>query len=373
MSRSGEAASIEVRKGEHLDLAATADVDLAGQEPWSGIRFEHEALPEINLEDVDLTTTLLGHRLQAPLLIAGMTGGHPDAEQLNRALALGAARHGLALGLGSQRAALVDSKLTSTYSVAREVAPTAFILGNVGIAQLLPQRSGAPLSAAQLQAAVEMVRADALAIHLNFLEETVQTEGDRRAAGALDAIARAVSALDVPVVVKETGAGISRTTAVRLAGAGVAALDVGGRGGTSFAAIEGLRARARDDARGDRLGTVLRDWGIPTPVSIVATRAAGLPVLATGGIRTGLDAAKALALGATLVGVARPLLLAAREGEDAVQSWIAGFLDELRAVMFLLGARTPEDLRGARTVFTGTTAAWLHQLGYDHDPGIQET
>jgi isopentenyl-diphosphate delta-isomerase len=175
------------------------------------------------------------------------------------------------------------------------------------------------------------------------------------------------------VVVKETGAGISRTTAVRLAGAGVAALDVGGRGGTSFAAIEGLRARARDDQRGDRLGTVLRDWGIPTPVSIVATRAAGLPVLATGGIRTGLDAAKALALGATLVGVARPLLLAAREGEDAVQSWIEGFLDELRAVMFLLGARTPEDLRGARMVLTGTTAAWLHQLGYDHDLDIQET
>ena len=367
MASRGDPSSIEVRKGEHLQLAARDDVDRAGAGAWHDLDFEHEALPEVDLDDVDLSVTFLGHRLGAPLLIAGMTGGHPEAERVNAALAAGAARHGLALGLGSQRAALLQPELAPTYAVARAVAPEAFILGNVGVAQLLPQRSGPALSTEQLQAAVDMVRADALAIHLNFLEESVQSEGDRRAAGALEAITRAISFLDVPVVAKETGAGMSRATATRLAAAGAAALDVGGSSGTSFAAIEGLRARAHNDERGSRLGDILRDWGIPTPVSVVAARAAGLPIIATGGIRTGLDAARAIALGATLVGVARPLLAPALEGEDAVQRWIEGFMEELRTVMFLLGARTPSDLRRARTVVGGVTLRWLEQLELERE------
>jgi isopentenyl-diphosphate delta-isomerase len=252
------------------------------------------------------------------------------------------------------------------------VAPSAFIIGNVGIAQLLPQASGPALSLEQLQAAIEMVRADALAVHLNFLEESVQPEGDRHAAGGLAAVERVATALPIPVLVKETGGGISQSTACRLAGAGVAALDVGGSGGTSFAAIEGLRAQARHDERGHRLGNSLRGWGIPTPVSIVAARAAGLPVIATGGIRSGLDGAKAIALGATLVGVARPLLVAAREGEQAVHAWIDCFLHELRSVMFLLGARTPGELRRKRLVVTGTTHDWLEQLGLEYGAPARE-
>jgi isopentenyl-diphosphate delta-isomerase len=165
------------------------------------------------------------------------------------------------------------------------------------------------------------------------------------------------------VVAKETGAGLSRATSLRLAAAGVAALDVGGRGGTSFAAIEARRAELIGQARGSRLGVMLRDWGIPTAVSVLAARGAGVPVIATGGIRTGLDAAKAIALGATLVGVARPLLLAARDGEEPVQAWIEDFLDELRTVMFLLGARTTAELRRARLVIGGRTREWLDQLG----------
>jgi isopentenyl-diphosphate delta-isomerase len=363
MARTGDASSIEARKGEHLRLAAEDDVDLAAVGPWRDIEFEHEALPELGPADVDLSVEFLGHRLRAPLLIAGMTGGHDAARGINAALASGAERRGVALGLGSQRAALLDPTLAPTYSVVRSVAPTAFVLGNIGVAQLLPQGAEPPLSNPQLRAAVAMVRADALAIHLNFLEESVQVEGDRNAAGGLEAIARVVSALDVPVVAKETGAGISRPTSLRLAAAGVAALDVGGRGGTSFAAIEGRRAELLGQARGSRLGAMLRDWGIPTPVSVVAARKSGLPVIATGGIRTGLDAAKAIALGATLAGVARPLLLAARDGEEGVQAWIDGFLEELRTVMFLLGARTTGDLRRARLVIGGRTREWLEQLG----------
>jgi isopentenyl-diphosphate delta-isomerase len=366
MSRPDDARPVQARKGEHLELAARDDVDrsvTAGT--WADIQLLHEALPELDLDQVDLSVTFLGRRLEAPLLIAGMTGGHAAARQINSALAAGAARYGLALGLGSQRAALLDPALATTYSVAREVAPSAFILGNVGIAQLLPQSSGPALSMAQLQGAVDMVRADALAIHLNFLEESVQTEGDRRAAGALQAIADVVSALEVPVVVKETGAGMSRSTALRLATTGAAALDVGGSGGTSFAAIEALRAQAHRDERGASLGNLLSGWGIPTPVSVVAAREAGLPIIATGGIRTGLDAAKAIALGASLVGVARPLLVAALEGEDAVCSWIESFLDELRTVMFLTGARIPSELGRTRPIVIGDTGQWIAQLGLE--------
>lgn len=369
---SDEEGAVEARKAEHLELAARPEVDAAPASGWHDIYFEHEALPECNLDDVDLSVTFLGHRLEAPLVIAGMTGGHRAAEQINAALAAAAGRRGLALGVGSQRAALVNPELSSTYSIVRAAAPSAFIIGNVGIAQLLPQASGPALSLEQLQAAVDMVRADALAVHLNFLEESVQPEGDRRAAGGLAAVERVASALPIPVVVKETGGGISQSTACRLAGAGVAALDVGGSGGTSFAAIEGLRAEARHDERGHRLGNSLRGWGIPTPVSIVAARAAGLPVIGTGGIRSGLDAAKAIALGATLVGVARPLLVAARDGEQAVHAWIDCFLHELRSVMFLLGARTPGQLRRARLVVTGATRAWLEQLGLERAAPAQD-
>jgi len=297
---SKEEGAVEARKAEHLELAARPDVDAAPAGAWHDIYFEHEALPECNLEDVDLSVTFLGHRLEAPLVIAGMTGGHRAAEQINAALAAGAGRSGLALGVGSQRAALVNPELSSTYSVVRAVAPSAFIIGNVGIAQLLPQASGPPLSLEQLQAAVEMVRANALAVHLNFLEESVQPEGDRHAAGGLAAVERVATALPIPVVVKETGGGISRSTAFRLASAGVAALDVGGSGGTS------------------------------------------------------------------------PLLLAARDGEQAVHAWVDCFLHELRSVMFLLGARTLGELRRTRLVVTGTTHAWLEQLGLEYGDAAQE-
>jgi isopentenyl-diphosphate delta-isomerase len=217
---SDDEGAVEARKAEHLELAARPDVDGARTSAWRDIHFEHEALPECNLDDVDLSVTFLSHHLEAPLVIAGMTGGHRAAEQINAALAAAAERSGLALGVGSQRAALVNPELASTYSIVRAAAPSAFIIGNVGIAQLLPQASGPALSLEQLQTAVDMVRADALAVHLNFLEESVQPEGDRRAAGGLAAIERVASALPIPVVVKETGGGISRSTAFRLARAG---------------------------------------------------------------------------------------------------------------------------------------------------------
>ena len=209
-----------------------------------------------------------------------------------------------------------------------------------------------------------MIRADALSLHLNYLEEVVQPEGDRLAAGAREAVARAASLLPLPVIAKETGAGMSREAALALRDLGCAALDVGGAGGTSFAAVEGQRAEAIGDSRGRRLGETYRDWGIPTAVSILAAQASGLPIIATGGLRTGLDAAKAIALGATLVGVARPLLSAALKGEEAVDEWIELFCEELRAAVFLSGGRTLADLAAAPHVLLGETEKWAAQLGY---------
>ena len=355
---------IEQRKADHLRLSAAGDVDALGGAGWDDIRLVHEALPEIDRCGIRLETEFLGKRLSAPLQIAGMTGGHRTAHQVNAVLARAAERHGLAIGVGSQRAALRNAELAYTYTVVREQAPNAFIVANVGAPQLIPQGAAAALSTDEVRKAIDMVKADALAVHLNFLQESVQPEGERNAHGCAEAIRRVAHDIEVPVIAKETGAGMSRATANRLKELGVQALDVGGVGGTSFAAVEGLRASAQGEMRYEKLGELLRDWGIPTPVSVLGAKDTGLPIIATGGIRTGLDAAKALALGATLVGVARPLLQAALQGDDAVNTWIVQFLDELRTVLFLTGSASVEELQRRPRVMTGLTREWVSQLGY---------
>jgi isopentenyl-diphosphate delta-isomerase len=352
--------AIPRRKADHLRLA-TSDQHQSGDAGWEDIHLLHDALPVVDADDLDLGVELLGHRLRLPLVIAGMTGGHPLARDLTGTLARAADRHGIVMGLGSQRAALRDPTLVGTYAIAREVAPRAVLLANVGVSQLIDQGREPALTAAELRAAVDMIAADALVIHLNYLEESVQPEGQRRAHGLLEAIAAAVRAVDVPVVLKETGAGLSREVAVRARDAGVAALDVGGHGGTSFASIEAERAAEAGDLVRARLGRTFASWGIPTPASVVAC-AEVLPVIATGGLRSGLDAARAICLGATAVGIGRPLLQAAMVDEEALDLWIRAFEHELRTAVFLTGGRNLRDLRSARRVVTGAMATWLAHM-----------
>ena len=366
MSADGD--PVERRKEQHLRMTAAGDVGSRTQPGWADIHLLHQAVPATDLAAIDVGTEFLGTRLRAPVVIAAMTGGHAGASQINSVLARAAERHGLAMGVGSQRAALVNPALASTYAVARECAPGAYLIANVGAAQLVAQHDQPAFGGDDLRRAVAMISANALAVHLNYLEEVVQTEGGRAVGRLRSAMAEAVHAVSVPAIAKETGAGLSRTAAMELRDTGFSALDVGGLGGTSFAVVEARRAEINGDARGARLGEVYREWGIPTAVSIVAARPTGLPVIATGGVRSGLDAAKAIALGASLVGVARPLLTAALAGDAAVDAWLDQFIEEIRVGVFLSGGTCLADLRQVPRVIAGETRRWLEDLGYAVGP-----
>jgi isopentenyl-diphosphate delta-isomerase len=350
------------RKGEHISRALEIGDSAGGAAGWQDIQLVHDALPETDFDQVDLGVEFLGRRNALPLLISGMTGGHQDSLGVNRALARAAAATGAMIGVGSQRAALRDPGLADSYAVVRDEAPGAYVLANIGISQLVDQGDERALDVGDVLRAVEMIRADALAVHLNYLEEVVQPEGQTRASGARAALASLVRELPVPVIAKETGAGLSRDVALRLRDLGVAALDVGGRGGTSFAAIEASRAAARGDTVRAATGLTFADWGIPTAAS-VGLCAGILPTIAVGGVRNGLDAARAMSLGAVAVGVGRPLLEQALLGADAVRDWIAAFAYQLRTAAFLAGVAAVAELAGAARVVSGPTRHWLHELG----------
>jgi len=357
----GDQAQIADRKAEHIVISTNQQVEPAIAASWNDVTLVHNCLPEIDLDELDLSVEFLGRTLKAPLVISSMTGGHELAKSINGVLAEAAERFGVAMGVGSQRAFVKDASLADTYAIVRERASGAFVIANVGAPQLVAQATEPPLGLADVRSVIHLIQADALAVHLNYLQEMIQPEGDTRARGVLEAIGRVVTGIDVPVIAKETGAGMASAQAEQLRQAGVRALDVGGLGGTSFAVVEAQRARLRDKPAKADLGELFAAWGIPTMVSIPLAVKAGLPVIGSGGIRSGLDAARALALGGTLVGVARPLLVAAQQGLQATCDWLDRFLEELRTAMFLAGARTPAELRG-KAIIMGRTREWLDGL-----------
>lgn len=332
----------ERRKEAHLQICLRHDVQANGiTTGLERFRFVHQALPDLDWEEIDLSVDLLGKRLRAPVVITAMTGGCRLGAEINRNLAIAAQRLGIGMGVGSQRAAIVDPSLEDSYRV-REYAPDILLMGNLGAVQL---NTGFGL--AECRRAVEMIGADALCLHLNGLQEVYQRSGDRRYRGLSQRIAEVCAGLGSPVVAKEVGWGISRETAQALVAAGVAAIDVAGAGGTSWYLVEQLSAGA---SREEAIRSPFASWGIPTAESLlqVLPVAGDLPVIASGGIRNGVQAAVALALGARAVGVAQPLLLPATESADAVIEWLERFIGELRAAMFCVGARDIGALQRTR-------------------------
>lgn len=332
-------ASHTSRKEDHLRVCLEENV--AFRYPTSGfedIQLPHRALPELALDEIDLAAEFLGHKLRAPLLISSMTGGAPSAGTINRNLALAAQEIGVALALGSLRAALENPDTLATYQV-RDLAPDVFLCANLGAVQL---NYGYGLE--ECQRAVDLVQANALVLHLNPLQEALQPDGDTDFAGLLEKIAAICSHLSVPVIVKEVGWGISGIVARQLAEAGVAAIDVAGAGGTSWSQVEMYRNSGDPSRRG---AEAFENWGIPTAQAIIECRRTvpEMALIASGGLRNGVHMAKALALGARIAGMALPLLRPATESPNAAIAYLRESIHQLRIAMFCTGCRQIEELR----------------------------
>jgi isopentenyl-diphosphate delta-isomerase len=352
----------EKRKADHIKIClnqkAQARKATAG---FEDIQFIHRALPEVDKKKIDLSTTVFDHKFSAPLIVGAMTGGTAEAIRINAAIAEAVEKLQLGMGVGSQRAAIEDAKLGKTFAIARKMAPTAFLIANIGGVQLVHG-----YGVKEVKKTIDMIDADAVAIHLNSLQEAIQPEGQTNFKGVLAKIGEIAGELDKPVIVKETGSGIGAEDAKKLEAAGVKAIDVGGAGGTSFAAVEYYRAEGQEKSVQHFLGDAFWDWGIPTAVSLAeTTQTVKIPVIASGGVRSGTDAAKALALDACLASVSQPALQAAVKGAKDTENKLSLLIEELKNVMFLVGAEKVQKLAKTPIVVTGKTAEWLKTRGFN--------
>lgn len=339
-------ATISSRKDDHIRLCLDGDVGFRQKTTLlEEVELLHDALPELAMADIDLRSSFVGKSLSAPLIIAAMTGGTDRAETINRDLAAAAQRLGLGFAFGSQRPYLVKG-ISAGYKV-RDVAPDILILGNIGLVQARETPTQ------QLKELLDFSGADALCVHLNPAMEVVQPEGDNDFRHGLPTIRRLVEELDRPIIVKETGCGLSRSVGQRVVELGVGAVDVSGAGGTSWVAVETGRAQSSQRALGERFW----DWGIPTAASVAQLSGLGLEICATGGIQSGLDVAKALALGATIGGIARPLLQAHAAGR--LDEKLQEILAELRVAHLLAGAQTPRELAEKPVLLESRLRRWV--------------
>ena len=329
------------RKSDHILINLNEEVESSLRTGLERYHFIHNAIPEIDLSEIDLQTTFMAKRLNVPLLISSMTGGTKQANKINVSLAEAAQEKGIAMGVGSQRAVIEEPSLAAGMNL-RQYAPDILLFANLGAVQL---NYGYGIS--ECERAVEMLKADALVLHLNPLQEALQPEGDTCFAGLLEKISEICLKLPVPVVVKEVGWGLSREAAVRLVEIGVAAIDVAGAGGTSWSQVEMHRAKSPERAA---IAAAFIDWGIPTADAIIEVRSElpEIPLIASGGLRNGIDVAKCLALGADLGGIAGPLLKAAVKSTEAVVAHIEQIAAQLRVSMFATGAHDIQALRSAR-------------------------
>jgi isopentenyl-diphosphate Delta-isomerase len=342
---------IEKRKIDHIKLCVEKDVAFKDKTTLlECVELGYKTLPEISLDDVNLETEFLGKKLSAPVMVSAITGGAQVSKKINQDIAKVAQELGIGMGLGSMRAMIESPSLADTYFV-RDVAPDIFLAGNIGAAQL------SEYSPDLINKSLGAVEADALAIHLNAAQEAVQPEGDVDFRNVLSNLAEYVDAIDVPVYVKEVGHGISFEVAKALKDAGVKAIDVQGAGGTSWTMVDALRHKKG-------FGKTFRDWGIPTAVSVIETKNAlggEREIIASGGIKNGIDAIKSIVLGADMVGLAMPVLQAQQKSYKSLQTYLGNFVHEMRVASFLLGCVNVEELHEEEYVVLGKLKEWLNQ------------
>ncbi|MDR2866621.1 MAG: type 2 isopentenyl-diphosphate Delta-isomerase [Methanomassiliicoccaceae archaeon] len=344
------------RKADHIEICANEKVT-QDHCYWDDIRLIHEALPDVNSDDIDLGATVLGKRLRFPFIVTAITGGFPGAKKINANIAEACADLGAGMGVGSQRAA-VENVDKESYAVIKDF-DVPLIIGNMGAPQLVPQKRKKAFTDDDIGGAMDLISADVMAIHLNFLQEVAQPEGDTNSYGCFDAI-RSI-ARKYPIIVKETGAGISPKTAKRLSGIGVKGIDIAGMGGTSFSMVEMHRAIAKKDHIRGSIGRTFSDWGIPSPVSLMSV-SKDIPVIASGGIMNGLHAASSIALGACCAGAANLILKDAMVSADAVKKRLTMIREEMKATMLLTGSADIRGLASAKYVVLGRTKEWMDQI-----------
>ncbi len=346
---------VEIRKESHIKVCLLEDVESDVPSGFDDVTLVHHAMVDVDRDEIDLSCEFLGKKMSAPLIVEAITGGAKIAEKINKNLARACEEVGVAFGCGSVRAALVDEKLWDTYKV-RDVAPTIPVLSNIGLVQLIDE-----YDIRQIKDACKEIGADGVAIHLNALQEAVQPEGNVNWKGSFERLKYFCQNLGVPVVVKETGAGISRETAIMVSRTGASMIDVGGLGGTSFSMVEHYR-----DKEGQ--GLLFKNWGVPTACSLVECRqAVNTGIIASGGVRSGVDAVKAIALGADYAGFALPVLKAATKSHKDVVSVLSGIIDEMRSCMFLCGAGSVSEISKKDVVILGRTREWLFARGIRMD------
>lgn len=348
-----EIEQIKQRKRDGINLPIEKNVQAKFSSTYlEYIRLVHNALPELNYDEIDLSTNFLGHAFSYPIIIDSMTGGTPEATIINSRLGQLAEKYGLGMGLGSQRAGLSHKELEETYSIARQYGPNAFLIANIGGAQLAKG-----FSIENIFKIIDMINANAVVVHLNPLQELIQPEGEVRYKGVLNRIAELVKSISKPVIVKEVGAGISKEVAIKLRDKGISCINVAGSGGTSWAGVEKYRAELAHNDIKISLGDLFWDWGIPTALSILQVRSAvDLPIIASGGLRNGLDMAKSIVLGADMCAMAFPFLrMAIRSFEDLCM-FTEKLIAELKSTMFLVGSKDILTLQKSKYFLTGPLA-----------------
>jgi isopentenyl-diphosphate delta-isomerase len=355
-------ALISDRKLSHILICRDLDVSFKKGTHLDDVELIHCALPELNLEEIDLSTNLFGKKISAPIIISSMTGGHPETKKINERLAKAADKLGIGICVGSQRAALEDHSLRDTFGVVREISKDLLVIANIGAAQLL-----SPKAKEYAEEAISMIDADALAIHLNPLQELVQPGGDVRFRGVIRALSDLAKSLDKPLIVKEIGCGISREVAQEIAKAGASAIDVAGAGGTSWAAVEFYNSKQRGEVQKSEVAETFWNWGIPTAMSLceVLSLKPKLKVISSGGIQNGIHVAKSIALGADLAGIARPLLLPAFSSDEAIVARLNRIIAELKITLMLVGCRNLDQLKSAPLVIKGELLNWILQRGLE--------